>query len=55
MRNIKVFFNYMFAEKLIRTNPVEGLKKLKASRKPKYYIKDEELIYIRYNFKQIDK
>lgn len=44
MRNIKVFFNYMFSEKLIRTNPVEGLKKLKARRKPKYYIKDEELI-----------
>lgn len=50
MRNIKVFFNYMFSEKLIRTNPVEGLKKLKASRKPKYYIKDEELIRLLNNF-----
>lgn len=50
MRNIKVFFNYMYSEKLIRTNPVEGLKKLKTSRKPKYYIKDEELIRLLNNF-----
>ena len=50
MRNIKVFFNYMFSEKLIRTNPVDGIKKLKANRKPKYYIKDDELIRLLNNF-----
>lgn len=50
MRNIKVFFNYMYHEKLIRTNPVEDLKKLKANRRPKYYIKDKELDKLLNNF-----
>lgn len=50
MRNVKVFFNYMYNEKLIRNNPVEKLGKLKTSRKPKYYIKDEELIRLLNNF-----
>ena len=52
MRNIKVFFNYLYTEKIIRTNPVEGLKKLKTSRKPKYYVKDEELRRLLGNFSE---
>lgn len=52
MRNIRVFFNYMYNKKLIRTNPVEGLKKLKTNRKPKYYIKDEELLRLLNNFNE---
>ena len=37
MRNIKVFFNYMFSEKLIRTNPVDGIKKLNVNVNTKMY------------------
>ena len=50
MRNIKVFFNYMYNENLIRENPVAKIKKLKAERKPKYYITDEQLIRLLNNF-----
>ena len=50
LRNIKVFFNYLHSEKIIRTNPVERIKKLKASRKPKYFIKDNEIIKLLNNF-----
>lgn len=52
IRNIKVFFNYMYNENLIRVNPVKNLKKLKASRKPKYYITDEQLIRLLNNFSE---
>lgn len=44
LRNIKVFFNYLYSEKIIRTNAVERIKKMKTSRKPKYFIKDNEVI-----------
>lgn len=50
VRNIKVFFNYLYFEKIIRTNPVERIKKKKTSRKPKYFIKDSELIKLLSNF-----
>lgn len=42
IRNIKVFFNYLRDERIITKNPVEKIKQLKNSRKPKDIISDTD-------------
>jgi integrase/recombinase XerD len=42
LRNIKVFYNYLYQNHLIKTNPVSRVKQLSNHRKPLNYISDEE-------------
>lgn len=42
IRNIKVFFNYLQDEKIIKNNPVKKIKEFKNSRKPKDIISDTQ-------------
>lgn len=44
IRNIKVFFNYLWDYRVIRKNPVEKIKSLKAPRKPKQYVDDTQML-----------
>lgn len=43
LRNIKVFFNFLFAEKEIKVNPVENIENIKPNRKKKALLTPEEL------------
>lgn len=42
-RNIKVFFSYLYEEQVIRTNPMKNVKNIKADRKAKIMLEDNEL------------
>lgn len=42
-RNIKVYFNYMYDSRLIKTNPVRKVKEVKTPRKVKGYLEDKEI------------
>lgn len=42
-RNIKVFFAYLYGEKVIRTNPMKNVKNVKPERKMKVMLEDNEL------------
>lgn len=44
IRNLKVFFNWCYAEKIIKTNITKDVKFLKTKRKPKEDITDEDFI-----------
>lgn len=44
IRNIKVFYNYMYNNRLIKTNPVTRVKQLSNHRKPLNFISDEEFL-----------
>jgi integrase/recombinase XerD len=43
LRNIKVFFNFLFSEKEIKINPVENIENIKPNRKKKSLLSPEEL------------
>lgn len=42
-RNIRAFFNYLYHEKIIRRNPMEGIEKIKPQRKVKALLSENEL------------
>ncbi len=42
LRNIKVFFNFLYENDYIKANPCKRIKYLKQERKPLYYITDNE-------------
>ncbi|WP_340139737.1 tyrosine-type recombinase/integrase [Ruminiclostridium josui] len=44
IRNIKVFYNYLYDNHLIKSNPVTRIKQLKNSRKPLEFISDEDFL-----------
>ncbi len=41
IRNIRVYFNYMYENRLIKVNPVNKIKTIKTPRKVKDYLEDE--------------
>ena len=41
IRNMRVYFNYMYENRLIKTNPVSNIKTIKTPRKVKDYLEDE--------------
>ncbi|MBS4191218.1 tyrosine-type recombinase/integrase [Bacillus sp. FJAT-49705] len=43
LRNIKVFFNFLFSEREIKVNPVENIENIKPKRKKKSLLTPEEL------------
>lgn len=43
VRNIKVFFSYLYEEQVIRTNPMKDVKNVKPERKVKVMLEDNEL------------
>lgn len=43
LRNIKVFFNFLYSEREIKVNPVENIENIKPSRKKKALLSSEEL------------
>jgi len=43
IRNIKVFFNFLYQEKEITVNPVTDIRQVKAQRKQKVLLKEEEI------------
>lgn len=43
LRNIKVFFNFLFSEREIKINPVENIENIKPNRKKKSLLTPEEL------------
>ncbi len=44
LRNLKVFYNYLYDNHLIKSNPVTRIKQLKNSRKPVEFISDEDFL-----------
>lgn len=46
LRNIKVFFNYLYENDYINSNPCKHIRYLKQERKPLYYITDNEFTLI---------
>lgn len=44
LRNLKVFFNYLKQERVIKKNPMNNIKYLKNERKPQGFITDDEFI-----------
>lgn len=44
IRNIKVFFNYLVEERVIKKSPMEKIKQLKNDRKPEDFISDEDFL-----------
>ena len=42
IRNLRVFFNYMYANRLIKNNPMRKIKPTRVPRKAKEYIDDKE-------------
>lgn len=46
LRNMKVFFNYLKQERIIKVNPMKNIKFLKSERKPKEFITDEDFFRI---------
>lgn len=42
IRNLKVFFNYLMEEKMIKENPMKRIKEIKNERMPKDQLSDEE-------------
>lgn len=44
LRNIKVFYNYMYNNHLIKSNPVSRVKKVSNNRKPLEFLSDEDFI-----------
>ena len=43
IRNIRVFFNYLERNYIIKKNPMKRIRQLRTNRKPKVYLTDEEL------------
>lgn len=41
IRNMRVYFNYMYDNRLIKTNPVRKIKTMKTPRKVKDYLEDD--------------
>lgn len=44
IRNIKVFYSYLFEERIIKTNPMTKIKQLKNNRKPQEFLSDEDFV-----------
>ena len=43
IRNLRVFFNYLERNYIIKKNPMKKIRQLRTNRKPKVYLTDEEL------------
>ena len=43
IRNLRVFFNYLERNYIIKKNPMKRIRQLRTNRKPKVYLTDEEL------------
>ena len=43
IRNIRVFFNYLERNYIIKKNPMKRIRQLRTNRKPKVYLTDDEL------------
>ena len=43
IRNLRVFFNYLERNYIIKKNPMKKIRQLRSNRKPKVYLTDEEL------------
>ncbi len=43
IRNLRVFFNYLERNYIIRKNPMKRVRQLRANRQPKVYLSDDEL------------
>jgi integrase/recombinase XerD len=50
LRNIKVFFNYLYGEKIIRRNPVANIENIKPARKKKPLLAEHELYMLMRSF-----
>lgn len=50
LRNIKVFFNFLYTEHEIKNNPVKNIKNIKPTRKQKELLTKEEIKRILYEF-----
>lgn len=50
IRNLRVFFNWMERERTIRKNPMKKVRQLKANRKAKVYLSDDEVKKLIGNF-----